>query len=289
MKNKNILAFTAALSLTAGGFVATNSAYAQSYTIQPGDSLYKISQQFDTTVESLMEVNHLTSDLIYANETLEVSSKGKVYIIEPGDTLFKIATAQNVTVAQLQAWNGLNSDLIYAGETLSVSGPSKEATVTTQAVPQKQQAVPQKQQAVPQEQQAVPQKQQAVPQKQQATTAPIAAAPVTPAKSTQAQSTPSNVARTMTVVATAYTASCNGCSGVTANGTNLRANPNLKVISVDPSVIPLGTKVWVDGYGEAIAADTGSAIKGNRIDVFISDQAAANNWGQRTVTIKILN
>ena len=93
----------------------------------------------------------------------------------------------------------------------------------------------------------------------------------------------------MTVVATAYTASCNGCSGVTANGTNLRANPNLKVISVDPSVIPLGTKVWVDGYGEAIAADTGGAIKGNRIDVFISDQAAANNWGQRTVTIKILN
>lgn len=264
MKNKKILAFTAALSLTAGGLVATNSASAQSYTIQPGDSLYKISQQFDTTVESLMEANHLTSDLIYANETLEVSSNGKVYIIERGDTLFKIASAHGVTVAQLQAWNGLNSDLIYAGETLSLSGSSKEVAVATQA------------------------KTQDTSQKQQASSAPTVAS-VTPVHSTQTQSAPSNVARTMTVEATAYTAFCNGCSGVTTNGTNLRANPNLKVISVDPSVIPLGTKVWVDGYGEAIAADTGGAIKGNRIDVFISDQAAANNWGQRTVTLKILN
>ncbi|AWE06106.1 peptidoglycan-binding protein [Lysinibacillus sp. 2017] len=264
MKNKKILAFTTALSLTAGAFVATNSASAEEYTIQPGDSLYTISQQFDTTIESLMEVNHLTSDLIYANETLEVSSNGKVYIIESGDSLFKIAAAHGVTVAQLQAWNGLNSDLIYAGEKLSVSGPLKGVTVATQA------------------------KTQVASQKQQATSTPTVAS-VTPVQSTQAQSAPSNVARTMTVEATAYTANCNGCSGVTANGTNLRANPNSKVIAVDPSVIPLGTKVWVDGYGEAIAADTGGAIKGNRIDVFISDEAGANNWGRRTVTIKILN
>ena len=67
------------------------------------------------------------------------------------------------------------------------------------------------------------------------------------------------------------------------------ANPNLKVISVDPSIIPLGSKVWVEGYGEAIAADTGGAIKGNKIDVFISNKEAASNWGRRTVTIKILN
>ena len=46
-------------------------------------------------------------------------------------------------------------------------------------------------------------------------------------------------------------------------GINLRANPNLKVIAVDPSVIPLGSKVWVEGYGYAVAGDTGGAIKGN--------------------------
>ncbi|MFX6153002.1 3D domain-containing protein, partial [Acinetobacter baumannii] len=49
------------------------------------------------------------------------------------------------------------------------------------------------------------------------------------------------------VIATAYTAYCTGCSGTTATGINLRANPNAKVIAVDPRVIPLGTKVYVEG------------------------------------------
>ncbi|HLS66764.1 MAG TPA: ubiquitin-like domain-containing protein [Pseudogracilibacillus sp.] len=93
----------------------------------------------------------------------------------------------------------------------------------------------------------------------------------------------------MTVVATAYTASCSGCSGVTATGINLNKNPNMKVISVDPSVIPLGSRVWVEGYGEAIAGDTGGAIKGNRIDLHMPSKGAANSWGRRTVTIKMLN
>ena len=55
----------------------------------------------------------------------------------------------------------------------------------------------------------------------------------------------------------------------TATGINLRSNPNLKVIAVDPSVIPLGSKVWVEGYGYAVAGDTGGAIKGNKIDLFM--------------------
>ena len=92
-----------------------------------------------------------------------------------------------------------------------------------------------------------------------------------------------------TMRATAYTAYCTGCSGITANGTDLRSNPKQKVIAVDPRVIPLGTKVWVEGYGEAIAADTGGAIKGNKIDVFIPTDGQAMDWGVRTVTVKILN
>ncbi|MGG5254528.1 ubiquitin-like domain-containing protein [Neobacillus sp. SM06] len=88
---------------------------------------------------------------------------------------------------------------------------------------------------------------------------------------------------------TAYTADCNGCSGNTSTGINLRANPNAKVIAVDPSVIPLGTKVYVEGYGYAIAADTGGRIKGYKIDVFFSSKADAYRWGARKVKIKILN
>ncbi|MBS4218568.1 LysM peptidoglycan-binding domain-containing protein [Bacillus sp. FJAT-49711] len=93
--------------------------------------------------------------------------------------------------------------------------------------------------------------------------------------------------KTMTVKATAYTASCKGCSGITATGINLKKNPNAKVISVDPKVIPLGTKVWVEGYGDAIAGDTGGAMKGNKIDIHLPTKAKALQWGVRTVKIKV--
>ncbi|WP_121616600.1 G5 and 3D domain-containing protein [Virgibacillus halodenitrificans] len=90
------------------------------------------------------------------------------------------------------------------------------------------------------------------------------------------------------VNATAYSANCNGCSGITATGINLISNPNVKVIAVDPSIIPLGTKVWVEGYGYATAADTGGAIKGNRIDIFMPSKSQANNYGVKKVKIRIL-
>ncbi|QWC24779.1 DUF348 domain-containing protein [Bacillus haikouensis] len=91
------------------------------------------------------------------------------------------------------------------------------------------------------------------------------------------------------VSSTAYTANCNGCSGHTATGINLKVNPGAKVIAVDPSVIPLGSKVYVEGYGYAVAADTGGAIKGNKIDVFFSSQSDAYRWGRKTIKIKILD
>ncbi|HDR7642682.1 TPA: enterotoxin, partial [Bacillus wiedmannii] len=99
--------------------------------------------------------------------------------------------------------------------------------------------------------------------------------------------------RELTVVATAYTAdpSENGTYGgrvLTAMGHDLTVNPNMRIIAVDPKVIPLGSKVWVEGYGEAIAGDTGSAIKGNRIDVLMGSKSKAMNWGRKTVKVKIL-
>ncbi len=59
------------------------------------------------------------------------------------------------------------------------------------------------------------------------------------------------------------------------------------VIAVDPTVIPLGTRVFVPGYGPAVAADVGSAIKGNIIDLWMPSTAQALSWGRRTVTITI--
>ncbi|MDA2770640.1 cell wall-binding protein EntC [Bacillus cereus group sp. Bc010] len=101
--------------------------------------------------------------------------------------------------------------------------------------------------------------------------------------------------RELRVVATAYTADPleNGYKAgdqvKSALGHNLTANPNMKLVAVDPSVIPLGSKVWVEGYGVAIAGDTGGAIKGNKIDVLMPDKGTSSNWGRKTVTVKVLN
>ncbi|WP_088105949.1 G5 and 3D domain-containing protein [Halalkalibacter urbisdiaboli] len=106
--------------------------------------------------------------------------------------------------------------------------------------------------------------------------------------SSPTQSAEGKKGRTFTVTATAYTASCNGCSGITATGINLNNNRNAKVIAVDPNVIPLGSRVYVEGYGNAIAGDTGGAIKGNKIDVHVATQAEARRWGRKQVKITIL-
>src|SRR5699024_6125542 len=65
----------------------------------------------------------------------------------------------------------------------------------------------------------------------------------------------SSEGETFSVTATAYTSDCEGCTGTTATGIDLNANPDKKVIAVDPDVIPLGTEVHVEGYGNAVAAD----------------------------------
>ncbi|WEG12540.1 peptidoglycan-binding protein [Pullulanibacillus sp. KACC 23026] len=92
----------------------------------------------------------------------------------------------------------------------------------------------------------------------------------------------------MYVSATAYTAYCAGCSGKTATGINLRANPNSKVVAVDPNIIPLGTKLYIEGYGYAVAGDTGGAIRGKHVDLFMSSRDDALKWGRRTVKVTIL-
>ncbi|WP_235360787.1 G5 and 3D domain-containing protein [Shouchella clausii] len=95
--------------------------------------------------------------------------------------------------------------------------------------------------------------------------------------------------KTLQMQSTAYTAACDGCSGITATGIDLNSNANMKVIAVDPSVIPLGTRVHVEGYGEAIAGDTGGAIKGNKIDVHVPTKEDATNYGSKSVKVTILD
>lgn len=95
---------------------------------------------------------------------------------------------------------------------------------------------------------------------------------------------PTSYKQTLSMQATAYTA-----NSITATGTTPVRNPNgLSTIAVDPRVIPLGSKVYVVGYGYAVAADTGGAIKGNIIDLFLNSNQECINWGRRNVTVYVI-
>ncbi|MGI6721428.1 MAG: 3D domain-containing protein [Anaerovoracaceae bacterium] len=89
-----------------------------------------------------------------------------------------------------------------------------------------------------------------------------------------------NISRKYDVKATAY---CD--SGYTAGGPAAGDG----IIAVDPDVIPLGTKVFVEGYGFAICADTGGAIKGKKIDIWLPDENKCESWGVRDTVIYILD
>lgn len=87
------------------------------------------------------------------------------------------------------------------------------------------------------------------------------------------------------MIATAYTAGCYGCSGYTALG--IRAGHG--IVAVDPRVIPLGTRLYIPGYGPAIAGDTGGAIRGNRIDLGFESNSDARRFGRRLVDVYVLH
>jgi 3D (Asp-Asp-Asp) domain-containing protein/uncharacterized protein YabE (DUF348 family) len=87
------------------------------------------------------------------------------------------------------------------------------------------------------------------------------------------------------MVATAYTGNCYGCSGVTKIG----APAGHGIVAVDPRVIPLGTHLYIPGYGHALAGDTGGAIHGNRIDLGFNSSADAMQFGRRAVVVYVLH
>lgn len=82
---------------------------------------------------------------------------------------------------------------------------------------------------------------------------------------------------------TAYSRFDPGCGDYTATGDFVRYG----VAAVDPSVIPLGTSLYIDGYGHALALDTGGAIIGNRIDLAFDSYEEALGWGRRGVNVYI--
>ena len=99
--------------------------------------------------------------------------------------------------------------------------------------------------------------------------------------------------RALKMTATAYDATFESCGkhpdnpnyGITYSG--LKVKPG--IVAVDPKVIPLGTHLYVEGYGEALAADIGGAIKGNRIDLYYESPKDVARYGKRTVKVYVLD
>ena len=128
----------------------------------------------------------------------------------------------------------------------------------------------------------------------QSVSKPITTTPSTPQPAPSVEETPvvedkpTSTGKVLYMESTAYSYTEPGSSYYTALGIDLRQNS--QVVAVDPNVIPLGTLVEVEGYGIALAADTGGAIKGNILDVHLGSVEACRQWGRRfNVKVTILD
>jgi len=138
---KKTIVSVAATTIIASTF--TSQAFASTYKVKKGDSLWGIANKYDTTINQLKEWNHLKTDLIFPNQVLTISNKNvkvsassskvtpvktvnsqKTYTVVSGDTLSGIAKKFNISLSNLRAWNNIKTDLIYPGDVLKVSSTS---------------------------------------------------------------------------------------------------------------------------------------------------------------------
>lgn len=230
-------------------------AFAEMSASEREQYIRRLEESYPSAVFTTRSIDRFKSSDLFTNQSVEEDidkDEELHYKVEEGDTLFAISQEYEVTVEELMVWNELTSDLILIDQELVIN-PEME-TVD-------------------------------LPQEESEEVVEAVAEPVQQEEDTEQVS----VQRTMTMTATAYTAECDGCSGITATGINLLNDRNKKVVAVDPDIIPLGSLVYVEGYGEAIAGDVGGAIKGNKIDIHVPTKEEAFQWGVREVTVEIIS
>ena len=158
-KRGNVHMKKVAFSVIATGslalFVGTDDAEASSYQVKAGDSLWKIALENNVSVSTLKQLNALTSDVIFPNQTLQIASttakqpvqnkpaqvtqskpsgSTSTYTVKSGDTLSRIASQHKTTVVAIQQLNNISNHLIYAGQQLKVSGTAQAPAQSTPAV-----------------------------------------------------------------------------------------------------------------------------------------------------------
>lgn len=147
MKKLIGMAITAGVLSLAIGAADTE---ASSYTIKPGDTLWKVASSNKVSVDNLKTWNHLSTDSIYPNQVLRLTSpaaastpapaapaaaKTSTYTVKAGDTLYKIAQVHSTSVAKIQQLNSLSNSTIRIGQKLKVSGTASAAAVSPSPAP----------------------------------------------------------------------------------------------------------------------------------------------------------
>lgn len=265
---RNLFKPLATITLGATLWLASTApAAAYSYKVQAGDTLYQIAQSQGITLESIQQANPNAAPLnLQIGQVIEVPMPNeKTHTVQSGETYWTISKKLNISLNPLMKLNPtLHANNLYAGLKLRLPGSSQ--TLQTQLPP-------------------------AVDAKQEKASAALA----------QTVSTPDGdkaYKQMIQAKASAYTADPaenGGWAGLDYMGNKLKVG----TIAVDPTIIPLGTRVYVTGYdynglpsGGFIgqATDVGGAIKeGNRIDIYVpQSREQALKFGLQEVTVYIL-
>lgn len=225
------------------------------YTFQWGDTLWGISQATDISVDKLVQVNDIDNrSLIHVGSTIFLSKDASVISVQNGEEEVVSYDVSTDEVTETETPEEVEETVVEEEpvEEVVEEEPAEEAETVVEEQP-----------------------------------AEAASEPVEETQATEAtQASESRSGRWMTVEATAYSRNQEVLSNFTFTGIDLRENS--RVIAVDPDVIPLGSTVYVPGYGEYVAGDTGGAIIGNRVDLHMESVADAFEFGRRTLDIQIV-
>lgn len=225
------------------------------YTFQWGDTLWGVSKATDVSIDKLAKVNDIDNrSMIQVDTKIYLSGDSSIISVENNDEVVSYDVSEEEVVET---------------ETPKEVQESVKEEVVTEATPEATEATETTEATEPAE-----------------TTAPEATPSEEVSTSSSEEQASAQSGRTVSVEATAYSLNQPELGNITYSGIDLRQNPN--VIAVDPSFIPLGSRINVPGYGEFIAGDTGGAIKGNRIDIHMTDIQQALQFGRRSIEVQII-